>query len=148
MNLVEIRVINVEIPLWAKDLERFCLQILDFLDESGLNISLVLCDDDFIRDLNKRYRGIDKVTDVLSFPQESDHETDGMRLAGDIIISVPMIAQNAQMVDIESDQELKRLAVHGILHLLGMDHDEDAFSGEMLDLQEDILQKFVGERLF
>ena len=71
MNVVEIRVINVDNPIWLSELESFCLGVIKELGKDDWNVSVVICDDEFIRDLNETYRGIEGPTDVLSFPQEA-----------------------------------------------------------------------------
>jgi probable rRNA maturation factor len=77
-------------------------------------ISIVLSDDAFIQDLNKRWRGVDQPTDVLSFAQEDDPD-----LLGDIVISLPTAARQAERAGWPLASETALLAVHGLLHLLG-----------------------------
>ncbi len=81
-----------------------------------------------VRSLNRRFRGKNKATDVLSFPAELLGA--GKRiLAGDIAISADVAAQNADSLGHSVAEEVKILALHGILHLAGFDHDRD--SGQM-----------------
>lgn len=87
-----------------------------------MEISLVLCDDAFIQDLNLRYRRRDTPTDVLSFAQEDDPH-----LLGDIVISLPTAARQAQRAGWSLGSETVLLAVHGLLHLLG--HDDETGAG-------------------
>jgi len=82
----------------------------------SVEISMVLSDDAFIQDLNQRYRGLDKPTDVLSFAQEDDPA-----LLGDIVISLPTAARQAERAGWPLASETVLLAVHGLLHLLGYD---------------------------
>ncbi|MDQ2799511.1 MAG: rRNA maturation RNase YbeY [Armatimonadota bacterium] len=79
----------------------------------------MLCDDAFIRDLNRTWRGKDKATDVLSFAQ------DDSEILGDIVIALPTARYQAQAAGWPQESELALLAVHGLLHLLGYD-DETA----------------------
>ena len=72
-----------------------------------------------MRELNRTYRGIDRTTDVLSFPQS---EGPDFSILGDIIISVDTARRNAKTHGITLKMELKKLIIHGILHLLGYDH--------------------------
>lgn len=148
MNLVEIRVINVDKPLWISELETFCLLVLADIGKRDWSISIVLCDNEFIRGLNNDYRGIDRPTDVLSFPQELSFPTETNTLAGDIAVSLDYMRQNAREYGVSEGEEIKRLLIHGVLHLAGMDHDENAVGGEMLDLQDAILRKHIGELKF
>ncbi len=95
--------------------------------ESALSISLV--DDGEIRELNREHRGKDKPTDVLSFPlYEAGEATpgDGERLLGDVVISIDTARRQAADYDAPLQNELYRLLIHGILHVLGHDHEEPA----------------------
>jgi len=86
------------------------------LDSAGKELSLLLTHDEEIRELNKRFRGIDKATDVLSFPMEDE------RLLGDIAISMDKVRVQAAEAGITEEMELARLCHHGLLHLLGYEH--------------------------
>lgn len=88
-------------------------------------ISIVLCDDAFIQSLNGQYRGQEKPTDVLSFAQEDPH------LLGDIVISLPMAARQAQAAGWSLESEVALLGVHGLLHLLGYDDETEAGTWEI-----------------
>lgn len=79
-------------------------------------LSVLLVGNPRIRDLNRAYRGIDKPTDVLSFPMDDEH------LLGDIVISVDKAAEQAERFGVTLDEEFARLMVHGLLHLIGYDH--------------------------
>ncbi len=84
-------------------------------------VSVVLCDDKTIQELNLRYLGHDYPTDVLSFPLSEGELTGQTKLVGEIIISVETAERNAKKYRQTLEQELSRLAVHGTLHLLGYD---------------------------
>lgn len=84
--------------------------------KTSATVSLVLCDDRTIHELNIRYLGHDYPTDVLSFPL-----SEGELLVGEIIISVETAERNAKRFRQTLEQELLRLAIHGTLHLLGYD---------------------------
>ena len=79
-------------------------------------VNLVLIEDDTIRKINKQYRGLDKRTDVISFPSECKE----IPLLGDIIIDIKIA--NNQKANMEIESELQRIFLHGLLHLLGYDH--------------------------
>lgn len=92
--------------------------------DSKSALSLVLTDDEQIRQLNRDYRGIDAPTDVLSFDvHERDPET-GCLYLGEIIISLPYAAKQAQRGGHSLQEETQLLVIHGVLHLLGYDHAE------------------------
>jgi len=100
------------------------------------DIELILTTDEEIRQINKEYRNIDKPTDVLSFPLE---EMANMPL-GSIIISVDTAKKAAKNYGHDINDEIKLLFIHGLLHLLGYDHETD--NGEMRNMEEKIINKF------
>jgi probable rRNA maturation factor len=118
-------------------------------------LSILFCNDPFIQDLNKTYRGINNPTDVLSFENGDEYEDEegSWICAGDIIISVETLPKNAEYFDVDVNSELKRLLVHGLLHLNGMDHGEEHIekgvvpAGEMLVLQEKVLSELKDEKI-
>jgi probable rRNA maturation factor len=99
-------------------------QLLEKLGETQCELSLLLTDDAEIRRLNKTYRNLDHATDVLSFPQDEDAVNEsGDTLLGDVVISVETAARQAEEHHLSFNEELILLAIHGILHLLGYDHE-------------------------
>ena len=140
-------------------LERFGRRVLERL-QCPVEVSVLLCDAAEIRDLNASYRGIDAPTDVLSFGQfeeaarSRDTGSDGWpalshRVAGDVVIAVDVAARQAAARGEPLERELCRLLVHGMLHLVGMDHaDPPADDEPMLTLQERMLaelQSYVAQ---
>ncbi len=97
---------------------------------SELSVSFVTVDE--MAELHERYMDEDGPTDVLSFPLD-DEEEDGVRMLGDVVISPDVAAANNPA---DPGAELRLLLVHGILHLLGHDHEEDAERAEMWAKQE------------
>ncbi|HEY2362902.1 MAG TPA: rRNA maturation RNase YbeY [Candidatus Angelobacter sp.] len=91
-----------------------------------------------MRSLNRRFRGKDKATDVLSFPPMADF-ADG--LAGDVAISGDIASKNARVLGHAAVEEIKILALHGVLHLAGYDHEND--NGEMVR-EENRLRRLLG----
>ncbi|MFT7823358.1 MAG: rRNA maturation RNase YbeY [Sulfurimonas sp.] len=100
-------------------------------------IELLITDNDTIRKLNASYRDKDKPTDVLSFPVEQ--EIPGMPL-GSIVISEAFVRENASAYSHTEQDELSLLFIHGLLHLLGFDHEAD--NGEMRIKEQKIIEKF------
>jgi probable rRNA maturation factor len=131
-------------PLLAACRE-FTAAVLRELGVEDWEVSLVLCDDPFIRALNTRYRGLEAPTDVLSFPQRTG-EGPGNQVAGDIVISLESLARNAAREGESLETELKRLLIHGMLHLQGLDHPEEGES-DMLRTQERLLERLRGKRI-
>jgi len=104
-------------------------------------IDLTICDNPTIQEYNKTYRGKDKATDVLSFPIESDIIVDSTQMPlGSIVISADFIQERAIEFNHTNDDELSLLFIHGLLHLLGFDHEID--NGEMRKKEEETIYKF------
>lgn len=102
-------------------------------------LSIVLTNDNTLKDLNTEFRQVDAPTDVLSFPaDEIDPET-GKKYIGDIVISVDRAIEQAQNGRYSLQSELQLLIVHGVLHLLGYDHLEKADQIIMWNRQKEIL---------
>lgn len=145
MNSVEISVEGVGTPAWIERARSFAQSVLSSQGKDGWDLSLLICDDAFIRELNRQYRERDEPTDVLSFEQGDRYSGPGGEerfLAGDIVISLDSLARNSEEFGVDRDEELRRLIVHGILHLSGMDHGEGS-SDPMLALQERILRELA-----
>lgn len=105
--------------------------------EAGLGpdheVSVLLCDGPAIRRLNARWRGKDKPTDVLSFPL---HEPDVAAAPppgpiGDVVVALPVVRRQAAEAGVGFESRLARLLVHGLLHLMGHDHERDADARRM-----------------
>lgn len=103
--------------------------------------SIIFVDEEFIHNMNRDYRGIDRVTDVISFAFEDneDIEFDDFRVLGDIYICIPRMKEQAIEYGHSEKRELAFLTVHGMLHLLGYDHQTKEEEKVMFDLQEMIL---------
>ncbi len=150
MNEVEISLEGVEDLPWIEALRAFALVALDALGKSNWDLSILFCDDAFIRGLNRQYRDKDEPTDVLSFEQGDryrDPEGAERVLAGDIVISLGGLERNVADFGVSADEELKRLVVHGILHLSGMDHEDNDPDRLMLRLQEELLASLPAARI-
>jgi len=143
-------------PAWFENVEPFVQKTLNHLGYDGEEISILFCTDAFMQNLNKEYRHIDSSTDVLSFENGdvyTDEKGTEWKNAGDIVISLDMLPVNAAYFGDDEDEELKRLLVHGILHLNGMDHGEEHIEKgckpvcEMLSKQEVLLEKLKHEKI-
>ncbi len=142
---------GMERPAWADRLASFAELVLEGTDKRNWDLSILLCRDPFIADLNREYRKIDGPTDVLSFEQGDEYVDDAGDTwfsAGDIVISVDSLMSNAREFGVTPDEELKRLVIHGILHLSGMDHSTNSPDEEMLVLQESLLLSFSGTEVY
>jgi probable rRNA maturation factor len=101
------------------------------------DIELIFVENEQMREINKEHRNIDKATDVLSFPLEFD--LPNMPL-GSIIISTDFISEKASEYNHSFEDEMKLLFIHGILHLLGFDHEVD--NGEHRQKEEELIKKY------
>lgn len=108
--------------------------------EGHAEVSVTLCDAERIRELNRDFRGIDRPTDVLSFPLFDEEDEHGPVPLGDIVINMSRAESQANEYGHSFERELGFLVVHSMLHLLGYDHEEGkAEESEMFALQEEIL---------
>jgi probable rRNA maturation factor len=109
-----------------------------------LEISVLLTNDEEIKELNRMYRGKDTPTNTLSFPQEEDissmRNLDACVLLGDIVLSIETIQIEAVQQQKSISHHLAHLIVHSVLHLLGYDHEKDNDAKEMEALEIDVLQ--------
>ena len=123
-------------------------KILEFASEkenlSNIEFNCIIVDDHYIRQLNKEYRNIDKVTDVITFALEDEEliTNDDIRLLGDIYISLPKAKKQAQEYGHALKRELTFLAVHGFYHLLGYDHMNESDEKIMIKKQEEVLSNY------
>ena len=137
--------------IWIAEAERIVPPAVDRLVLAGLapqacEISVMLVSDAEIRDLNRRYRGKDMATDVLSFPQLEGDIPDAVAWPegvsypiGDIVISLPRTIEQAAEFGHSQAREFGFLLVHGLLHLLGFDHESPAEASAMREREEDLL---------
>ena len=122
-------------PINAGAVRRFLAQLSECLNQSEAEVSVVFVTDKAMRTYNRRYRGIDKSTDVLSFRGEQQG------YLGDIMISTEIAYQQARKSPVLSfDTNIHRLLLHGFLHLSGYDHETD--QGEMRVLERRLRRRF------
>lgn len=96
------------------------------------NIELIVCKSSYIQSLNLEYRNIDKSTDVLSFPMDDFH------MSGSIVINIDEVDIKSKLYKHTKNDEFMLLFIHGLLHLIGYDHEEDL--GEMRLKEEEIIK--------
>jgi probable rRNA maturation factor len=120
------------------DPDEFACRVLAAVPlESDAEISLLFADDAFVHDLNARYRGQDKPTNVLSFPAPPGP---GPRQLGDIVLAYETVAREAAEAGKPFRDHTAHLLVHGLLHLLGYDHENDAEAEIMERREAEILE--------
>lgn len=129
--------------------------------KGDVEVSLMFVDEDSMAELNERFLGEEGPTDVLAFPIEDEPEPGGRSpdeggtgpggpteqgdiplLLGDVVVCPSVASKNAAERGVELDAEIELLVVHGLLHLLGMDHEEDEEAEQMERRQRDLLARF------
>ncbi len=141
--------------------EQRVFAVLESLDVEPSELSLTFVGDMQMQELNRTYRDKDESTDILSFVQDDEVADfcwpelsfvgDGappveLRVLGDMVISIDTLKRNAQSFSVDVDEELFRLLIHGLLHLLGYDHASNDASEPMLVQQEQLLMKLGGDK--
>jgi probable rRNA maturation factor len=137
-DVVEVMVDGGHSPELVPVVERAIRAALGHQRVSEAEISVALLDDGAIQALNREHLGHDYPADVISFPLWEE----GQSILGDIYIGVEQAARQAADAGVSLVEEVRRLAVHGTLHVLGFDHPEDArgrAASEMYRLQESIV---------
>lgn len=141
------------IEIDSEKIQQQTAHILNFLDYQDYDIAVVFTDNTTIHNYNKKYRHKDKPTDILSFPYHSEltagqhiiPETDDDKNLGDIIMSPTYIQDDLERWGVDFDTRLTILLVHGICHLLGYDHIEDA-DYEIMKTKEKEILTFLSEQ--
>lgn len=143
-NAVKLDVL-IESGLWAEPgkvrtlLRRAIGQAAAALSATGVEVAIVLTDNSAIRLLNRQWRGIDAATNVLSFPIENPGRSG--HFLGDIVFAQQTIAREANAERKPFAHHLAHLGVHGFLHLLGYDHQDDKEAAAMERLERKILRR-------
>lgn len=121
--------------------------ILSDFNESSAYCSIMICDDDFIQKINREYRKKNSPTDVISFAfDDNEKNVSAIRSLGEIIISAETAWKQAIEFEISYEEELLRLNVHGMLHLLGFDHERSYTAHkEMFKRQDRYMSQFMYE---
>ena len=117
------RRLKIDTERWAD----FAAKALAAIEKNEFSATIAFVSNDRIRELNRQFRGIDKATDVLSFP------ADELNNLGDIAVSVETAATQAKENGLSFEEEIAQLILHGLLHLSGYDHESD--NGEMNRLE-------------
>jgi len=132
---------------WAKKIAQRVLKAEGVA--SPYEVSLVFTDSETVQKLNRDYRGVDEPTDVLAFymlPQKEADSSfalppDGVTRLGEVIISYPQTAEQAKEQGHSVDKELTLLIIHGILHLLGYDHEQPEKEFKMRAREKELLEE-------
>ena len=139
--------IQAQSPLWeaqplaGQTVRDAVIAAASALSTAGSEVSIVLTDNSTIRTLNRDWRGIDKPTNVLSFPAAGQKAGENARLLGDIIIAYETLERECDDENRIFLHHLAHLAVHGFLHLIGYDHQTDTQAEEMEGLESKIMTR-------
>jgi probable rRNA maturation factor len=137
--------VRIESPLWdaqplaEKTVRNSVVAAAVALSTAGGEVSIVLTDDSATRSLNRDWRGIDRPTNVLSFPVSGPAGGEDARLLGDIVIAFETLERECADGNRSFLHHLAHLAVHGFLHLNGYDHETDAQAEAMEGLESRIM---------
>lgn len=129
----------------ARAVKNTALEVLRLLNQEKTELSLALVGDSEIRQLNAKYRKKDYATDVLSFPAAKNLRGP-IRLLGDVVISVDRARAQAKERGCTLKEELTILLIHGILHLLGYDHERSAHDARVMGRLEGKIYRALCER--
>lgn len=105
------------------------------------NLAYIFCSDEFLLELNKKFLNHDTLTDIITFPFNENGDVEA-----EIYISIPRIKENAIEREIELENELKRVMIHGVLHLLGYGDETEAEQEEMRRMEDKYLEMFHVEQ--
>ena len=128
---------NPEMDFYRKTLTELAARILNDSGRSDAELSILITNDEEICSLNRVYRSMDRPTDVLSFSQlEGEGPVLAVQLLGDVVISWETAQRQALELEHTVPVELKRLLIHGFLHLLGFDHERDEEAARVMKKEE------------
>ncbi|MCK4803074.1 MAG: rRNA maturation RNase YbeY [Spirochaetes bacterium] len=133
---------NKNLPVSIKILKKLSSAAFSLTGKEAGDISLVVCDDQFISRLNTKYKGIEAPTDVLSFSMREEKTPQiGSNILGDIIISIDTARRQANAMGETLDEEFLILFIHGLLHLLGYTHNYQKDEKTMMEFTKKILSE-------
>lgn len=149
MDILELNYLDIDENKEYKDIIKRVLDECfreEKLEGKNLYVNVVLTNAQNIKIINKEHRGIDKETDVLSFPMFEKKELENIQLEnedvlGDMVISIERVEQQAKEYGHSFERELSYMVVHSFYHLLGYDHINDEDKKEMREKEENILKK-------
>ncbi len=129
---------------WSRRIERAAA----LLAPRAATVNVVIVDDREIRRLNRRFRGKDRATDVLSFSylETDDAPRTADDVAGDVYVSYQTLSRDARRLGIDAGDLSTRIVVHGLLHVIGYDHETDADAARMERRERSVLRRLLPER--
>ena len=135
---------DCRVPVLAARLARSGRRLLTALRRRDAELSVLLVSDRVMRQLNRDWRGRDRTTDVLSFAQHEGDAAAPRQLLGDVVIAVPTAARQAKERGETLNVAAERLLIHGVLHLLGYDHERSQAEARRMQRRERRLAGVLG----
>lgn len=127
---------KTDLKIDINKLKKYLNAILAELGEKNISLNIALVNNEYIKELNLRYRKINRATDILAFTADEEKEL------GDIAISLEMANLQSKVFKNSFEKEVMLLLTHGILHLLGYDHHNKKDEGKMNSLQKELMEKY------
>jgi probable rRNA maturation factor len=142
---------GVKIPIGIRMVvRRTCNSVLKLENFDGsAEVNIIISDNSYIQELNNQYRKENSATDVLSFPASENGKWDvnpetGMKLLGDIVVSIDKASEQAENFGHDLKREMVNLIAHGMLHLLGYDHEKGKASYGLMKEREEKVMAAMG----
>ncbi len=132
------------VRLKTPQVKRQLLRVMTYLGCQDQELSVVFANDDLLHELNRSYRDKDRPTNVLAFPQEPvDITGPSAGLLGDVVVSLPTADREAQLLEQPLEARVVYLLIHGLLHLLGYDHEQSDAAQERMETMEQELLAYL-----
>lgn len=132
------------IPLKKKEIKSWIKNVIEQRGGKLGDISYIFCNDEYILNVNKEYLNHDYYTDIITFDYtEKDFSSDKIKISGDLFISLDTVKSNSEELGLDFNQELHRVIIHGVLHLLGLKDKTDKEAEEMRKEEEECLKTMM-----
>lgn len=132
------------IPLKRNKIKAWIKSCIEKRNGELRDLNYIFCNDDYILDINRQYLNHDYFTDIISFDySEYDYETQKTLVSGDLFISLDTVRSNSQLIGVEFEEELHRVIIHGVLHLLGFKDKTEQEEKEMRKEEEECLRNMI-----
>ncbi|MFA5540773.1 MAG: rRNA maturation RNase YbeY [Bacteroidales bacterium] len=132
------------IPLKRNKIKAWIKSCIEKRNGELKDLNYIFCNDDYILNINRQYLNHDYFTDIISFDySEYDYETQKTLVSGDLFISLDTVRSNSQLIGVEFEEELHRVIIHGVLHLLGFKDKTEQEEKEMRKEEEECLRNMI-----
>ncbi|MDD2288490.1 MAG: rRNA maturation RNase YbeY [Bacteroidales bacterium] len=132
------------IPLKRNKIKAWIKSCVEKRNGELKDLNYIFCNDDYILNINRQYLNHDYFTDIISFDySEYDYETQKTLVSGDLFISLDTVRSNSKLIGVEFEEELHRVIIHGVLHLLGFEDMTEQEEKEMRKEEEECLRNMI-----